>query len=123
MNSAEYEIYDAIRAVQKEPVSIRYICLICRGYISDWDARKGYAICWRCRRALYPARKVEFDPSRKRRHWENSRTPYRPSSFPKKDWAGEGYNQFVTGYMGHGYFTKPFVKETLVYTVIYRGNY
>jgi DNA-directed RNA polymerase subunit RPC12/RpoP len=59
MNSAEYEVYKAIREVQKEPDSIRYICLICKKYLSDWDTQKGYAMCWRCRSALFPTPKVE----------------------------------------------------------------
>ena len=59
MNMAEYEVYKAIREVQKEPDSIRYICLFCKKYLSDWDNRKGYAICWRCRRVYSPTLKVE----------------------------------------------------------------
>ena len=62
MNSAEYEVWSAIREVQKDPVILRYICLICKGYISDWDSQKGYAICWKCRRALFPTPKVERNP-------------------------------------------------------------
>ena len=58
MNIAEYEVYNAIREVQKEPETIRYLCLICKGYISDSDSQKGYAMCWRCRSALFPAPKV-----------------------------------------------------------------
>ena len=41
MNSAELEIYQAIRQVQRGPTVIRYLCLICKGYLSDWDVRKG----------------------------------------------------------------------------------
>ena len=59
MNLAEYEIYNAIREVQKGPAIIRYICLICKGYLSDWDNQKGYAICWRCRSVYCPTPKVE----------------------------------------------------------------
>jgi len=64
MNLAEYEVYKAIREVQKEPDSIRYICLICKGNLSDWDTQKGYAICWRCRRGYCPRPKFEA------RNWE-----------------------------------------------------
>jgi len=59
MNSAEYEVYKAIREVQREPETIRYLCLICKGYISDLDSQKGYAMCWRCRSASFPTPKVE----------------------------------------------------------------
>jgi hypothetical protein len=59
MNLAEYEVYEAIKVAQKEPEIIRCICLTCKGYISDWDAQKGYAVCRRCRRACWPAPKVE----------------------------------------------------------------
>ena len=59
MNLAEYEIYNAIREVQNGPATIRYICLICKGNVSDWDKKKGYAICWRCRRIYFPTPKVE----------------------------------------------------------------
>ena len=52
MNSAELEIYQAIREVQQGPTVIRYLCLICKGYLSNWDVRKGKAVCWKCR-AIY----------------------------------------------------------------------
>jgi len=59
MNLAEFEVYSAIREVQMGPAIIRYICLICKDYLSDWDNQKGYAICWRCRRVYSPTPKVE----------------------------------------------------------------
>ena len=59
MNMTEYEVYKAIREVQKEPETIRYICFICKKYLSDWDTQKGYAMCWRCRRGYCPTPNVE----------------------------------------------------------------
>ena len=59
MNSDRFEIYNAIREAQSGPTIIRYLCLICKGDVSDWDIQKGYAICWRCRRIYSPTQKVE----------------------------------------------------------------
>jgi hypothetical protein len=59
MNPVQFEIGEAIRKVQSGPTIIRYLCLICKGTLKDWDVEKGYAICWRCRRVYSPTRKVE----------------------------------------------------------------
>ena len=61
MNLAEYEIYNAIREVQMGPAIIRYICLICKGYLSDWDDRARTAVCWKCRKIYFPTQKVEVN--------------------------------------------------------------
>jgi hypothetical protein len=54
MNSVELEIYQAIRQVQRGLTVIRYLCLICKGYLSDWDVKKGKAVCWKCRAIYFP---------------------------------------------------------------------
>lgn len=59
MNSAGLEIYKAVRRVQSDPTVIRYLCLICRGYLSDWDVRKRKGVCWRCRQIYFPVPKIE----------------------------------------------------------------
>ena len=59
MNSAELEIYQAIRKVQQGPTVIRYLCLICKGYLSNWDVRKGKAVCWKCRAIYFPPPQIE----------------------------------------------------------------
>ena len=59
MNPAQFEIGEAIRKAQRGHTIIRYLCLICKGFLNDWDVEKGYAICWRCRRIYSPIPKVE----------------------------------------------------------------
>ena len=59
MNSAELEIYQAIRQVHQGPTVIRYLCLICKNYLSDWDIRKRKAVCWKCRAIYFPPPKIE----------------------------------------------------------------
>jgi hypothetical protein len=59
MNSAEIEIYNAIWEAQRSPTIIRHLCLICKGYLKDWDVQKGLAICWKCRKVYCPDPKVE----------------------------------------------------------------
>jgi len=59
MNSAELEIYQAIRQVQRGPTVIRYLCLICKGYLSGWDVRKGKGVCWKCRAIYFPPPQIE----------------------------------------------------------------
>ena len=59
MNSAELEIYQAIREVQRGPTVIRYLCFICKGYLSDWDVMKGKGVCWKCRAIYFPAPQIE----------------------------------------------------------------
>ena len=59
MNSAEFEIYNAVRQVESGPTMIRCLCLICKGYLSNWDVRTREAVCWRCREIYFPAPKIE----------------------------------------------------------------
>ena len=59
MNSAELEIYQAIREVQRGPTVIRYLCLMCKDYLSNWDVRKGKAVCWKCRTIYFPPPQIE----------------------------------------------------------------
>ena len=59
MNPAELEIYQAIREVQRGPTLIRYLCLMCKGYLSDWDVKKGKAVCWKCRTIYFPPPQIE----------------------------------------------------------------
>lgn len=59
MNLAELEIHEAIRQAQRDPTIIRYVCIICKDYLSDWDIRKGKAVCWKCSEIYFPAPKVE----------------------------------------------------------------
>ncbi len=59
MNSAEFEIYQAIRQVQRGPTVIRYLCLICKSYLSDWDLREEEAVCWKCRAIHFPSHQIE----------------------------------------------------------------
>ncbi len=67
MNSAQLEIFDAIRQAQRGPTLIRYLCLICESYLSDWDVQARKAVCWRCRKSYFPTRKVEAkDPEPKK---------------------------------------------------------
>ena len=58
MNSNEFEIYNAIRDVQRGPTIIRYLCCICKDYLNDWDVKSGKAICWRCRKTYWPKPRV-----------------------------------------------------------------
>jgi hypothetical protein len=60
MNSAELEIYQAIKEVQRGPTVIRYLCLICKGYLRDWDVKKGKAVCWKCRAIYFPPPQTHF---------------------------------------------------------------
>ena len=67
MNPTEIEIYRAIRPVRNGPTLIRYLCLICESYLSDWDVQARKAVCWRCRKSYFPTRKVEAkDPEPKK---------------------------------------------------------
>ena len=59
MNSAELEIYKAIRQLQNGPTVIRYLCLICKDYLSSWDVRKREAVCWKCRKISFPPTQIE----------------------------------------------------------------
>ena len=59
MNSAELEIYNAIRQAQARPTIIRYLCLICKGYLSDWDVQARKDVCWKCRKICFPTPRVE----------------------------------------------------------------
>jgi hypothetical protein len=59
MNSAELELFDAIRHAQRCPTVIRYLCFICKGYLSDWDVQSRKGVCWRCRKIYFPTPKVE----------------------------------------------------------------
>jgi len=54
MNSAELEIHEAVRQIQRGPTIIHYLCLICKAYLSDLDFRNGGAVCWKCREITYP---------------------------------------------------------------------
>jgi len=59
MNTGEVEIYNAIRQAQNGPAIIRYKCIICKEYLSDWETNRGYAVCWSCKGVYFPAPKVE----------------------------------------------------------------
>ena len=61
MNSAELEIYKAVRQVSSGPTVIRYLCLICKGYLSSWDVRKREAVCWKCREISFPPPKIALE--------------------------------------------------------------
>lgn len=41
MNSADIEIYEAIREVHSDPTVIRYLCFLCKAYLTDWEVEKG----------------------------------------------------------------------------------
>ena len=58
MNSAELEIYKAVRQVKSGPTIIRSLCIICKGYLSSWDVRKRKAVCWKCREISFPLPKI-----------------------------------------------------------------
>ena len=60
MNSAELEISEAVRQVQRGPTVIRYLCLMCKGYLSSWDVRKREAVCWKCRAIYFPPPRIEL---------------------------------------------------------------
>ncbi len=59
MNSDHFEIFKAVRQVQRGPTTIRYICLICKRYLNGWDIRKGFAVCWKCREIHIIPPKIE----------------------------------------------------------------
>ena len=59
MTSSELEIYKAVKQLQNDPTVIRYLCLICKGYLSSWDVRKQEAVCWNCREIFSPPPKIE----------------------------------------------------------------
>ena len=59
MNSTELEIDQAIREAQRGPAVIRYLCLICKGYLNDWDLRIGEAVCRKCRAIYFPPPLIE----------------------------------------------------------------
>lgn len=54
MNSTELEIYKAIRQVQKGPTILRYLCLICKDYLNEWDVKARKGVCWKCRKTYWP---------------------------------------------------------------------
>ena len=60
MNSDQLEIFKAVRQVQRGPTTIRYLCLICKSYLSSWDVRKQKAVCWKCRQIYFPPPKIEL---------------------------------------------------------------
>ena len=60
------EIYKAIRQVWHGPTVIRYLCLICKDYLNDWDVKAGKAVCWKCRKTYWPKPKVEEKPEPKK---------------------------------------------------------
>jgi hypothetical protein len=60
MSSAELEIYKAVKQLQSGPTVIRYLCLICKGYLSSWDVRKREAVCWKCGEISFPPPKIEL---------------------------------------------------------------
>jgi hypothetical protein len=59
MNSGELEIYKAVRQAQGSPTIIRQLCLICKNYLNEWDMNARHAVCWKCRKAIWPKPKVE----------------------------------------------------------------
>jgi hypothetical protein len=67
MNSAELEIYKAVKQAQSGSTVIRSLCLICKDYLNDWDVQAHKALCWKCRRTYFPTPKVEAkDPEPKK---------------------------------------------------------
>ena len=54
MNSTELEIYKAIIQVQRSPTIIRYLCLICKDYLNEWDVKAKKGVCWKCRKTYWP---------------------------------------------------------------------
>ncbi len=59
MNMEQFEIEKAIRQVRHGPTTMRYICLICKSYLNEWDVKAGKAVCWKCRKAIWPKPTVE----------------------------------------------------------------
>ena len=75
MNPTEIEIYRAIRPVRNGPALIRYLCLICESYLSDWDVQARKAVCWRSGRVTFqPERLKEKIRNLRSRHCFNSGT-------------------------------------------------
>ena len=59
MNSANSEISNAIREAQSDRTTVlRYVCLVCKEYLSDWDVESGRAICLECKHKYWP----EYEP-------------------------------------------------------------
>lgn len=54
MNTQQLEIDKAVRQIWYGPTVIRYLCLICKTYLNDWDVKAGKAVCWRCRKTYWP---------------------------------------------------------------------
>ena len=50
------EIRNAVWQVQRGPsrTTLRVICLMCKYPLGRWDVRKGKAMCWYCRKQLFP---------------------------------------------------------------------
>ena len=50
------EIENAIWEVQRDEPreTLRYICLMCKRYLNEWDVKKGKAVCWYCRKIYFP---------------------------------------------------------------------
>ena len=59
MDLQQIEIYKAIRQVWHGPTVIRYLCLICKTYLGEWDVKAGKAVCWKCRKTYWPKPKDE----------------------------------------------------------------
>ena len=59
MDLAQFEIEQAIRKVHTGPEVIRPICVICKDCLNDWDVRKRYAVCLKCRGLYFPEPKIE----------------------------------------------------------------
>ena len=58
---AEREIENVLWEVQKaEPrETLRYICLMCKYPLKEWDVQKGKAMCWHCRKRYFPEPKIQ----------------------------------------------------------------
>ena len=47
MNSANSEISNAIREAQSDRTTVlRYVCLVCKEYLSEWDVEAGGRFAW-----------------------------------------------------------------------------
>jgi hypothetical protein len=66
MNSAELEIYKAVRQAKYGPTILRQVCIICKHYLNEWDLKSKKAVCWYCRKKFFPEPKpVEKQPEGK----------------------------------------------------------
>ena len=59
MNAGEFEIYKAVRDLKRGPTLIRYLCLVCEGYLSQFDVSVHKGVCWQCRQIYFPEPKIE----------------------------------------------------------------